>query len=83
MEFNMKMEETMMKMHKYADLQAVNGKLDHDFAILMIFHHESAIEMADLVIHFGHEPMILKMAEMMKEDQEKEIKTLQDWLLTQ
>lgn len=80
-EFNMKMEMSMGKMGRNADLQIINGNLDHDFAILIIFHHQSAIEMADLVIHYGHEPVINKMAKMMKEDQEMEIKELQEWLL--
>jgi uncharacterized protein (DUF305 family) len=77
-EFNMKME---IKMDKNADLQIINGNVDHDFAILIIFHHQSAIEMADLVIHYGHHADIKHMAEMMKEDQEMEIKELQEWLL--
>lgn len=80
-EFNMKMHMSMDKMDRNADLQIINGNTDHDFAILIIFHHQSAIEMADLVIHYGHEPDIKHMAEMMKEDQEKEIAELQEWLL--
>ncbi|MBI3520633.1 MAG: DUF305 domain-containing protein [Bacteroidetes bacterium] len=81
MDFNMKMKLSMEKMHRNADLQKVNGNIDHDFAILMIFHHQSAIEMADLVIHYGHEMTIRNMAEMMKDDQEMEIEELQKWLL--
>lgn len=80
-EFNMKMEMSMEKMDRNADLQIINGDLDHDFAILIIFHHQSAIEMADLVIHYGHEPIITHMAQKMKEDQEMEIAGLQKWLL--
>ena len=80
-DFNMKMKLSMEKMHRNADLQKVNGNIDHDFAILMIFHHQSAIEMADLVIHYGHEMTISNMAEMMKDDQEMEIEELQKWLL--
>jgi uncharacterized protein (DUF305 family) len=80
-EFNMKMDMSMEKMTRNADLQIINGNLDHDFAALMIFHHQSAIEMADLVIHYGHEPFIKNMAEMMKADQEMEIEELQKWLL--
>ena len=37
--------------------------------------------MADLVIHYGHHAEIKDMAEMMKDDQEREIKELQEWLL--
>ena len=80
-EFNMKMEMSMEKMNRNADLQIINGNIDHDFAILLIFHHQSAIEMADLVLHYGHEESIGHMAEMMKEDQEMEIEELQKWLL--
>lgn len=80
-EFNMKMEMSMDKMDRNADLQIINGDIDHDFAILMIFHHQSAIEMADLVIHNGHHAEIAHMAETMKEDQEMEIMELQEWLL--
>jgi len=80
-EFNMKMEMSMDKMSRNADLQIINGNIDQDFATLMIFHHQSAIEMADLVIHYGHEAMIRTMAEMMKRDQEEEIAELHKWLL--
>ena len=80
-EFNMKMEMSMEKMDRNADLQIINGDIDHDFAALIIFHHQSAIEMADLVIHYGHESVIKNMAEMMKEDQEMEIAELQEWLI--
>lgn len=80
-EFNMKMEMSMEKMDRNADLQIINGDFDHDFATLIIFHHQSAIEMADLVIHYGHESVIKNMAEMMKEDQEMEIAELQKWLI--
>ena len=81
-EFNTKMEMSMEKMDRNADLQIINGNIDHDFAILLIFHHQSAIEMADLVIHYGHEAIIKDMAEMMKEDQEMEIAELQKWLIS-
>lgn len=80
-EFNMKMDMSMEKMKSNADLQIINGNIDQDFATLIIFHHQSAIEMADLVIHYGHETMIKNMAEMMKRDQEEEISELQKWLL--
>lgn len=81
MMFNDKMEMSMMKMHRNADLQKINGNIDHDFAIMMIFHHQSAIEMADLVMHYGHETTISNMAQAMKDDQEMEIEELQKWLL--
>lgn len=48
----------MDKMDRNTDLQIINGNIDHDFAILIIFHYQNAIEMSDLVISYGHEPDI-------------------------
>lgn len=71
----------MEKMGRNADLQIISGDIDRDFATLMIQHHEAATEMADLEIHYGKNHKIISMAGMMIEDQGKEIKELQDWLL--
>jgi uncharacterized protein (DUF305 family) len=79
--FNKKVEAVMMKMHKNAYLQYLNGNLDHDFAVTMIYHHQSAIEMAGLVMLYGHEKVIYDLAAGIQESQEKEISDLQDWLL--
>ena len=79
--FNKKMEAVMTKMRKNASLQYLNGNLDHDYALLMIYHHQSAMEMADLVMRYGHEKVIYDMAAQMQESQSKEIDELQDWLL--
>ncbi|GEM_PF-5443858 len=45
-EFDTKMMMSMEKMGRNADLQIINGRIDHDFAILMTGHHQSAIEMS-------------------------------------
>jgi uncharacterized protein (DUF305 family) len=74
--------KTMEKMARQADLQHINGDIQHDFAILMIPHHQSAIDMADIEIHHGHDMIPKDMAMMIKEDQKMEIEELQKWLLT-
>lgn len=79
--FNKKVELSMTKMQKNADLQYLNGNLDHDFAVIMIFHHQGAMEMADLVMRYGQEKVIHDMAAAIEETQAKEINELQDWLL--
>jgi uncharacterized protein (DUF305 family) len=79
--FNSKIKISMEKMHRNADLQYINGNTDHDFAIIMIVHHQSAIEMADLILSAGSDASIATMAKMMKDDQELEIEQLQKWLL--
>jgi uncharacterized protein (DUF305 family) len=79
--FNSKVKISMEKMHRNADLQYINGNTDHDFAIIMIVHHQSAIEMADLILAAGVDTTIANRAKMMKDDQELEIEQLQKWLL--
>lgn len=76
-----KASEVMDIMIKNADLQELNGDADHDFAILMIQHHQAAMDMADLEIHYGKSAKLKSIAEKTKMDQQKEIMELQDWLL--
>lgn len=71
----------MDKSGKEADLQIINGDTDHDFAILMIGHHQSAIENSRLELLHGHEESMKQMAAKIIDAQEKEISELQDWLL--
>lgn len=71
----------MEMMGRNADLQIINGDVDHDFAILMIPHHQSAIDMAQLLLLYGRSEKLKAEAEKMIMEQEKEIMQLQDWLL--
>ncbi|MEJ5962960.1 DUF305 domain-containing protein [Pedobacter immunditicola] len=80
-EFGAKMMMGMEKMGRNADLQIINGNTDHDFAILLITHHQSAIEMAQMELDYGTHEELKTMASKMIEDQEKEIQDLQEWLL--
>ena len=73
-------EMAMNTMDSNADAQKLNGDSDHDFALLMIQHHKSAIEMADAQIEHGKVQGIKDMAAMMKSDQMNEITELQLWL---
>ena len=80
-EFDSKMMMGMEKMGRNADLQIINGNTDHDFAMLMIGHHQSAIEMAQMELDYGTHEEMKTMASKIIEDQQKEIKDLQEWLL--
>lgn len=79
--WHMEAMESMEKMDNNADLDVITGDIDHDFAILMVNHHQSATEMAQSLLHHGQESMLLDMASKMIEDQSTEIKALQAWLL--
>jgi len=79
-EFNIKMEICMEKMDQDGHLKQVNGSVDHDFATMMIAHHQSTIAMTDLIIHYGYNQGIQRLAREIKEDQEMETAAFQRWL---
>jgi len=63
-----------------ADVQLITGDLDNDYATLLILHHNSAIEDAEAYIMFGNNAQLKSMAQMMIEDQTKEIQELSNWI---
>ena len=81
MEFHMQMMDGMERMDKQADLQIINGNIDQDFATLMIEHHKSATEMAQMHMLMGKNADLKKMSSMIIEEQNKEIADFQSWLL--
>lgn len=79
--WDMEAMAAMERMDQNADLEVLTGDADHDMAILMINHHQSAMDMAQSLLHHGHHDELKEMATKMIDDQSKEIKQLQDWLL--
>jgi uncharacterized protein (DUF305 family) len=79
--WDMEAMAAMERMDRNADLEVLTGDTDHDLAILMINHHQSAMDMAQSLLHHGHHAELKQMATRMIEDQSKEINDLQAWLL--
>ena len=79
-EYTAEIMEIMEHLSGDKDIQPLTGDADHDFAVLTIPHHESAIEMAEALLQHGEETMTRQMAQEMIEDQKMEIRELQDWL---
>jgi uncharacterized protein (DUF305 family) len=69
--------ETMLGMMKTEMTRDPRG----DFARMMIHHHQSAIDMVDVLLQQKDvDPEIRNMAEKMKKDQTSEISQLKSWL---
>jgi uncharacterized protein (DUF305 family) len=67
------------KMHRDMAIE-FSGDADADFVRGMIPHHQGAIDMAKIVIAFGKDPEIRKLAGEIVTAQEGEIALMQDWL---
>jgi uncharacterized protein (DUF305 family) len=67
------------KMHEGMDI-AFSGNVDADFIRGMIPHHQGAVDMAKVVIAFGKDAEVRKLAEAVIKAQEEEIAWMQAWL---
>jgi uncharacterized protein (DUF305 family) len=67
------------KMHRDMAI-TFSGNPDTDFVRGMIPHHQGAIDMAKLVVAFGKDPEIRKLAEEIVKAQEGEIAFMRAWL---
>jgi hypothetical protein len=68
---NDKMMQGMMK--------PMSGDADKDFVMMMIAHHQGAIDMAKVELKFGKDKMLRAMAERIIKAQEKEIAEMKKW----
>ncbi|MCC6735142.1 MAG: DUF305 domain-containing protein [Bauldia sp.] len=58
----------------------LTGDPDRDFVLMMIPHHQGAVDMARVVLEFGTDPTIRAMAEAIIAAQEAEIAEFEAWL---
>jgi uncharacterized protein (DUF305 family) len=66
------------KMHQGMDI-TFSGNADRDFIQGMIPHHQGAVDMAKIVLAFGKDPEVRKLAESIVKAQEEEIALMKSW----
>ena len=71
---------SMEKMHHRMASVAPSGDSDADFVLLMLPHHEAALEMAKSELLYGRSPEMRRLAQEIIADQQSEIDLMNLWL---
>jgi uncharacterized protein (DUF305 family) len=72
--------QAMMSMHGSMKNMQMTGNADHDFLVMMIPHHQSAVEMARVELQYGKDAKVRTLAQDIIAAQQKEITEMQGWL---
>ena len=80
MSFMHAMDDSMSRMDNGMKSASINGNVDHDFATMMVPHHQGAIDMAKAELLYGKDPVMKRLAEEIVVDQQSEIQAMQLWL---
>lgn len=67
------MDEAMTLMNRGMKNAPMTGDPDHDFAAMMIPHHQGAIDMAKVELLYGKDPVLRRLAQEIIVTQEQEI----------
>jgi uncharacterized protein (DUF305 family) len=70
--------DAMQKMMQHMQIQPT-GNPDKDFVMMMMPHHQGAIEMANIELKYGKDPELRRMASNIVSAQEKEIAEMKQW----
>jgi len=74
------MNDDMRNMDRKMAAAPMNGNVDHDFAVMMIPHHEGAIDMAKAELSYGKDPVMRRMAQEILVEQQSEIDAMNLWI---
>src|ERR1700694_986834 len=79
-QFMQAMNASMERMDRQMASAPMNGDVDHDFAAMMIPHHQGAIDMAKAELIYGKDPVMRRLAQEILIDQQSEIDVMNLWL---
>ena len=71
------MVEAMTSMDRGMKNAPMTGDPDHDFAAMMIPHHQGAIDMAKVELLYGRDPALRRLAQEIIVTQAQEIAVMQ------
>lgn len=69
----------MAKMNEAMSAAPMTGNPDRDFVSMMVPHHQGAIDMAQVELRYGKDPILRRMAEDIVAAQQKEIAEMRRW----
>jgi uncharacterized protein (DUF305 family) len=78
--FMQDMDVSMKQMDHDMAAAPMNGDVDHDFVVMMIPHHQGAIDMAKGELSYGTDPAMRRLAQEIIVDQKSEIDLMNLWL---
>jgi len=78
--FMQDMDAGMKRMDHDMAAAPMTGDVDHDFAAMMIPHHQGAIDMAKGELSYGKDPVMRRLAQEIIVDQQSEIDVMNLWL---
>ena len=79
-QFAQDMDASMKLMDHEMSAAPMDGNADHDFAAMMIPHHQGAIDMAKAELSHGSDPTMRRIAEEIIADQKSEIDLMNLWM---
>ncbi len=76
------MNSVMGRMMQKMSAMKLTGVQDRDFMMMMIPHHQSAVDMARIELRRGTNPKLKSLAQDIIKSQDQEIRQMQGWLRT-